>query len=87
MGYKIDLYNDNGREIDFRCEKDGKIYFVQVANSVANEKAYEREFSAFDKLDNRNKKILITTDLIDYSTSTVQHIKLQDFLLKDNLNF
>lgn len=76
MGYKIGLYNDNGREIDFRCEKDGKIYFVQVANSVASKKAYEREFSAFDKSDNRNKKILITTDLIDYSTSTVQHMKL-----------
>ncbi len=56
MGYKIDLYNDNGREINFRCEKDGKIYFIQVANSVASKKAYEREFSAFDKLDNRNKK-------------------------------
>ena len=87
MGYKISLYNDNGREIDFRCEKNGKIYYVQVANSVANDKAYEREFSAFDRIDNRNKKILITTDLIDYSTSTVQHIKLQDFLLKDNLDF
>ncbi len=87
MGYKISLYNDNGREIDFRCEKNGKIYYVQVANSVANGIAYEREFSAFDKMDNRNKKILITTDLIDYSTSTVQHIKLQDFLLKDNLDF
>ena len=85
-GYKVRVFTINGKEIDFRCEKDNKIYFVQVANSVANEKAYEREFSPFNKLDNLNKKILITNDLIDYSTSTVKHIKLKDFLLVDNLD-
>ncbi len=87
MGYRVKLYNNNGQKIDFRCEKNNKIYYVQVANSVANDKAYERELSAFDKIDNRNKKILITTDLVDYSISAAEHIKLQDFLLKDSLDF
>lgn len=32
-----------------------------------------------------DKKIIITMDDIDYSTSNVQHIKLKDFLLLDNL--
>jgi uncharacterized protein len=86
MGYKISLFNDNGKKIDFRCEKNNRTYFVQVANSVADEKAYKREFSAFDKLDNRNEKILITTDLIDCSTSTVRHIRLPKFLLMDSLD-
>ena len=85
MGYKIYFFNDGGKEIDFRCEKNNKIYFVQVAYSVSNEKTYKREFAAFDKLDNSCKKILITTDLVDYSTSTVKHIKLQDFLLLNDL--
>ena len=35
--------------------------------------AYEREFSAFNNLDNAHKKIIITNDEIDYSTSTVEH--------------
>ena len=35
--------------------------------------------------DNSRKKIIITNDEIDYSTSTVQHIKLEDFLFMEDL--
>ena len=73
-------------EVDFVAEKEGKKYFIQVAYSVQNEKAYEREFRAFANLDNLSQKILITTDELDYSTSTVRHIKLKDFLLLNDLN-
>lgn len=41
--------------------------------------------SAFDKLDNRYLKILITNDIVDYSTSVVKHIKLENFLMMDKL--
>ena len=37
-------------------------------------------------LDNSHEKIIITNDDIDYSTSTVRHIKLKDFLLMDSLD-
>lgn len=53
---------------------------IQVAHSVIEEKAYQREFSAFNGLDNSRQKILITNDDMDYSTSTVRHIRLKDFL-------
>lgn len=85
MGYVISVYNNRGKEIDFRAEKNGKIYLVQVAYSVAEEKAYEREFSAFNDIDNSVKKIIITNDDLDYSTSTVYHYKLKDFLFINSL--
>ena len=85
LGYDISVFNSKGREIDFRAVKDGKIYLIQVAYSVAEEKAYDREFSAFAGIDNTVKKIIITNDDIDYSTSTVYHYKLRDFLLMDEL--
>ena len=85
MGYVISVYNSRGKEIDFRAEKNGKIYLVQVAYSVAEEKAYEREFSAFNDIDNSVKKIIITNDDLDYSTSTVYHYKLKDFLFMNEL--
>lgn len=85
MGYDLKVFDNNGKEIDFIASKDNKTYFIQVAYSVANEKAYEREMSAFDKLDNRNQKILITNDIIDYSTSVIRHIKLIDFLMMKDL--
>ena len=85
MGYTLQVYNDGKHEIDFVATKDNKQYYVQVAYSVVEEKAYNREFSAFSRLDNSCRKILITTDEIDYSTSTVKHISLKDFLLMKEL--
>ena len=86
MGYEVSVYNNKGREIDFRAVKNGKIYLIQVAYSVSEDKAYEREFSAFADIDNSVKKILITNDEADYSTSTVYHYKLKDFLFMDDLS-
>ncbi|MBE7014715.1 MAG: ATP-binding protein [Ruminococcaceae bacterium] len=85
MGYEIYVYNNAGKEIDFLATKDGKQYFVQVAYSIAEDKAYEREFGAFKNIDNLSSKIIITNDDIDYSTSTVRHIKLKDFLVMESL--
>ena len=88
MDYDLKVLNNenNGKEIDFIAAKDGKEYYIQVAYSVEDEKAYNREFSAFANIDNNQKKILITNDEIDYSTSTVTHLKLKDFLLLDSLD-
>ena len=84
-GYNVSVFQNSGREIDFLAQKNSKIYYIQVALSVQEEKAYEREFSAFNKLDQSNRKILITNDELDYSTSTVDHVKLIDFLKADEL--
>ena len=85
MGYNINVFNNNGREIDFLAQKDNKKYYIQVAYSVADEKTYNREFSAFANIDNLSQKIIITNDDIDYSTSTIRHIKLKDFLIMESL--
>lgn len=86
MGYDISVYNNAGKEIDFLAQIGNKKYFVQVAYSVAEDKAYTREFEAFRGIDNLSQKILITNDDIDYSTSVVRHIKLKDFLLMTSLD-
>ncbi len=86
MGYEISVYNNLGREVDFLAQKGNKKYFVQVAYSVADDKAYTREFEAFKSIDNLSQKILITNDDINYSTSVVRHIKLKDFLLMNSLD-
>ena len=85
MGYDIQVYNNGGKEIDFLAQCGNKDYFIQVAYSVADDKAYTREFAAFKNIDNLSQKILITNDDIDYSTSTVRHIQLKDFLLMNHL--
>ena len=86
MGYTINVYNNSGKEIDFLAQNGNKKYFIQVALSVAEDKAYTREFDAFRGVDNLSRKILITNDDIDYSTSVVRHIKFKDFLLMNILD-
>ena len=53
---------------------------------MAEDKTYQREFDAFKNLDNLSKKIIITNDDIDYSTSVVKHVKLKDFLMLESLD-
>lgn len=84
-GCELSVYNVNGQEIDFLANKDGREYLVQVAYSVAEESTYKREFGVFTNLDNSRQKIVITHDEVDFSTSTVRHLKLRDFLQTDDL--
>lgn len=83
-GYSLSVFSGK-QEIDFCAQKNSKKYFIQVAYSVAERSTYDREMGAFADLDNAHAKILITNDDIDYSTSTVRHIKLKDFLEMDDL--
>lgn len=86
MGYDVNTYLNDNKEIDFLAVKNGKEYFVQMAYSVLDGKAYKREFSAFYNLSPDKMKILITCDNVDYSTSLVKHIKFEDFLRMDDLS-
>jgi len=86
MGYDLTVYNNGGKEIDFLAEKGNKRYYVQVALSIAEEKAYQREFDAFKGIDDLSQKIIITNDELDYSTSAVKHIQLKNFLLMTSLD-
>ena len=86
MGYSVQVYNDGAHEIDFVAWKGNKRYFIQAAYSVAEEKAYEREFSAFNRLDNSCQKIVVSNDELDYSTSTVRHVRFRDFVMMDELS-
>lgn len=85
MGYQLHVFSSGRGEIDFLAQKDNRKYYIQVAYSVADDKAYQREFRAFGNLDPLSQKILITTDELDYSTSIVRHIRFRDFLAMQSL--
>lgn len=84
-GYTLSVFTQDNLEIDFLAEKNNRQYLIQVAYSIAEESTYNREFALFNKIDQSRQKIIITNDDIDYSTSTVRHIRLKDFLLSDDL--
>ena len=76
------VYDNNGKEIDFLAEKNLQRTYVQVAYSVTEEQTWKREFSAFSGLSAVDRKVIITNDDVDYSTSLVEHIRLSDFLVR-----
>ena len=86
MGYTVNVYASQRKKIDFLAILNNKQYYIQVAYSLVEDKAYEREFAAFANIDNLSQKIIISNDDIDYSTSTVRHIKLKDFLMMNSLD-
>jgi predicted AAA+ superfamily ATPase len=85
MGYNLSVFRKDSQEIDFYATKNNKSYLVQVAYSIADDETYNRKFALFNKPDQSIRKIIITTDDLDYSTSTVQHIMLKDFLSMNDL--
>ena len=87
MGYQLHVYSNGRSEIDFLAQRDNRKYYIQVAYSVADDKAYQREFKAFENVDPLSQKILITADAdeLDYSTSIVRHIHFRDFLAMRSL--
>ena len=85
MGYELKVYKVNNKEIDFIATGHNKKYLIQVAYSVVDKKAYDREMGVFNSIDNASQKILITNDTLDFSTSTVRHIRLKDFLKMEML--
>lgn len=86
MGYEVSVFTKGTQEIDFLAVDGGKEYLIQVAYSIAEDSTYNREFALFNTLDQSRKKIIITNDEINYSTSTVEHISLSRFLSMTSLD-
>ena len=43
MDYNIRVFNTNDYEVDFIAIKDGRTYYIQVAYSLEDDKAYEKD--------------------------------------------
>jgi len=85
-GYIVDIGKNREKEIDFVAkELSGKRYYIQVSYTIQDEAVKEREVSAFHRLDDGYKKILITMDRNPLSNleNGYQMIHLFDFLLND----
>lgn len=83
-GFNLFVFREGRQEVDFLAEKNNRQYLIQVAYSIAEESTYRREFALFKKLDQTREKIIITNDDFDFSTSTVRHINLKEFLINES---
>ncbi len=80
-GYKIYIGKDNDNEIDFVCETDEELIYIQVALTVREEDTLKRELKPLESLKDHYKKYIITLDYDTNNYNGIKQISAMDFLL------
>ena len=80
-GYEVSIGNNDGREIDFIATKHNTKEYYQVTYTLADENNEQREFRAFDNIDDNYPKYVISTDKLDYSQNGIIHKNIIEWLL------
>ncbi len=81
-GYNVSIGNNNGKEIDFIATKHNQKEYYQVTFSLSNKETEEREFGAYDNIQDNYPKYVISTDKLDYSQNGIIHKNIIDWLLE-----
>ena len=84
-GYKITIGKINNLEVDFVCERPGQTLYVQVSNSILDDKTRNREYKSLEKIKDNYPKYILTMDTINYSRNGIIHENIINFL-KDDIN-
>lgn len=81
-GFNVSIGNNNGKEIDFIATKHNQKEYYQVAYELSNKDTEEREFGAYDNINDNYPKYVISTDKLDYSQNGIIHKNIIDWLLE-----
>ncbi|MBG9983226.1 ATP-binding protein [Aerococcaceae bacterium DSM 111020] len=79
-GYIIYTGEIEEYEIDFICEKNEEIIYIQVSLSLMDEKTREREFRPLEMIADNYSKIILSLDTLDFSKSGIKNYNAEDFL-------
>lgn len=81
-GYKVFVGKVDNGEIDFVVFKGSDVIYVQVAESIKDPAAFEREFKPLKMVRDYNKRVVITTDYdANESYDGIKHINILDYLV------
>ncbi len=81
-GYKVLIGKVDQSEIDFVVFKGSETIYVQVAESIKDEKVFEREMKPLKTVKDYNQRVVITTDYdVNEYYDGIKHINIIDFLL------
>lgn len=82
-GYEVYVGKTKTGEIDFVATLEGNTKYIQVTYELNSEEVIEREFGAFNVIDDNYPKYVISLDKRDFSRNGIKHLNLIDFLMKN----
>lgn len=82
-GYKVYIGKTYKGEVDFIAQKGEEKFYVQAAYMLSDECVIEREFGAYDYIQDHYPKYVISLDKIAITRDGIIHKNLIDFLLEN----
>lgn len=80
-GYKVKIGALGTEEIDFVCQRNGEILYVQVAIELSKQETIEREFGNLLKIKDNYPKVVVSGERSFENTyEGIEHIYIRDFL-------
>lgn len=83
-GYNVYIGKTSKGEIDFIASKSGNIKYIQACYDLSNIDTRNREFNAFNNINDNYPKYVISKDVEDYSQNGIKHLNIFDFLMNDD---
>lgn len=84
-GYDITVGTISSLEIDFVAKRYDEQFYIQVSETVLEEKTLQREVAPFRKIADAYPRILISKDYENHSHDGIHHVNFYDFLLGQTL--
>jgi hypothetical protein len=83
-GYDVYIGKTKKGEVDFVATKDKDLKYIQVCYTLSVEATAQREFGAYNGINDLYPKYIISLDEENYSRDGIKHINIFDFLMNDN---
>ena len=83
-GYEVYIGKTSKGEIDFIATKDKEVKYIQVCYLLDKEETIQREFSAYNNINDNYPKYVISLDEEDHSKNGIKHLNIFDFLMNDD---
>jgi hypothetical protein len=81
-GYQVYIGKTYKGEVDFIAQKGEEKIYIQAAYMLSDENVIEREFGAYDNINDNFPKYVITLDRMTLAREGIIHKNLIDFLLE-----
>ena len=81
-GYNVNIGTLENGEIDFIATRFEEKIYVQVAYILSDETVINREFNAYNKIEDNYPKYVLSMDKFDFSQNGIIHNNIIDWLLK-----